>query len=86
MMAFITDRDGPSTPPLVAPPGVATLIGWRLAAEYWHAHHASADRCSRYVTDAPCPTWRFADWFLRGLLPPPDTVLSSRRATVRAPH
>ena len=53
-------------PPVDAPPGIDALIGWTLAAQFWHCHLPIdvSRRCGRCGCRWPCWSSQFADAFL----------------------
>ena len=58
-------------PPVEPPPGVVLRTAWVLGAEFWYMHvpgELDAITCGRCGSLSPCPSFRYADWFLSSLL------------------
>ena len=70
----------PKPPPLAAPAGVDSRIGWATAAMFWQAHlplDPAQATCGRCQQRWPCWSWHFADYFL-STLHEPDVPFSAR--------
>lgn len=51
-------------PPLEAPPGIAEITGWELAASMWHEHlpeQLLGVDCASCKQAWPCDAWQIAD-------------------------
>jgi hypothetical protein len=76
-------------PPTRAPEGCPVVIGWELAAALWVRHlpepTAAVPVCRACGWRMPCPSWRFADWFLATAIPALTEDKTRELPTVRPP-